>query len=202
MLELPLDRSEEEVATTVSDEDSTTGTNPSVEAATPSSRKEKTTDRLERVESALKLVLDHLETLRKGSETLEAHQSRTLLSSIALGISSVSIIALWSIAILYPDRFTEILRFSIGMSLVFLASAIDLGSTPLLRRAVSRAISENDQSRLVLGQGSWHRFFVPSYWAMMKKTSSPFFYHQILRCTAFVVYVVALALLIWAIQLL
>lgn len=178
------------------------GTDPVAEAAKQSGRKEETAERLERVESALKLVLDHLETMRRGSETIEAQHSRTLLSSIAFGISAISIIALWSIAVLNDDRFTEILRFSLGMSLVFLASALDLASTPILRRAVHRAISEKDPSFLILGKGPWYRFFLPSYWNSLKEEANSFFHYQILRCTAFTLYIVALGLLIWAIQLL
>ena len=155
-------------------------------------------ERLERVEAALRLVLDHLQTVTKGTEILEAEHSRSILSSIALGISAVALLALWSIAILYPDIATDILRFSIGMSLLFLAAVVDLASAPLLRKAVNRAVLEKDPSRLILGQGYWYRFLLFGYWARIKSESPNFFSYQVVRCSAFVIYLVAGAFLIWA----
>ena len=73
--------------------------------------------RLERVEAALGMVLDHLQTVTKGSEILDAARTRNMLSSIALGISAVALIAFASIASTRPEISIDISRFSIGMAL-------------------------------------------------------------------------------------
>ncbi|MDY6912525.1 MAG: hypothetical protein SVM79_09230, partial [Chloroflexota bacterium] len=80
------------------------------------------TERLERVEAALELLLDHLETSTRGTEILEAEHSRSLLSSIALGFSAIALIALWSIDLARDDIDIDLIRFTIGMSFLLLAS--------------------------------------------------------------------------------
>jgi len=114
----------------------------------------------------------------------------------------VSLIALWSIATIYPDIATGIVRFTIGMSLIFLAAVVDLTSASLLRRTVGRAMLAKDPSRLVLGRGPWYRPFLPGYWARIKREVPDFFHHQLLRYSALAMYLVALAFLIWAVVLL
>ena len=156
-------------------------------------------ERLERVEAALGLVLDHLQTVTKGTEIIDAEHTRSLLSSIALGISAVALIALWSIAISLPDIAADILRFSIGMSLLFLAAVVDLASVPFLRKAINRATLEKDPSRLLLGQDSWYRVFSLNYWKEIKKDSSDFYHYQLVRCFALLFYLLAGAFLIWAV---
>lgn len=155
-------------------------------------------ERIQRVEASLKLVLDHLQTMTRGGEILEMEYSRSVLSSIALGISAVSIIALWSISLLAPERAADIVRFTIGMSFLFLASVVDLAAAPLLRRAINRAIAEQDQSLLDVRKGGWYRWFFPRYWSTLKRTSNVIFYHEIVRRSAFALYIVALGFLIWA----
>jgi len=159
-------------------------------------------ERLERVEAALGLVLDHLQSMTEGTQILEVEHSRSMLSSIALGISAVALIALWSIATLYPDIATGILRFTIGMSVMFLAAVVDLASASILRRAVGRAMLDKDPSRLVLGQGPWYRPLMPGYWSRIKREVPDFFHHQLARYSALAIYLVALAFLIWAAVLL
>ncbi|MCL0076743.1 hypothetical protein M1O12_01775 [Dehalococcoidia bacterium] len=159
-------------------------------------------ERLGRMEAALELVLDHLQSQTEGTQILEIEHSHSMLSSIALGISAVSLIALWSIATIYPDIATGILRFTIGMSLIFLAAVVDLASASILRRAVGRAMLAKDPSRLVFGRGPWYRPFLPGYWARIKREVPDFFHHQIARYSALAIYLVALAFLIWAAVLL
>ena len=62
-----------------------------------------TADRLERVEAALGLLADHLQTSTKGSEILESEHSRSLLSSIAFGFSAIALIAMWSVDLAIED---------------------------------------------------------------------------------------------------
>lgn len=158
-------------------------------------------DRLERVEAALALLADHLQTSTKGSEILEAEHSRSLLSSIALGFSAIALIAIWSIDLARDDVDVDLVRFTIGMSLLLLASAVDLLSASLLRKAVHRAILEKEPSQLVLwhGQGHWNRFLKSSYWATIKDQSPEFYRHQLMRHSALAIYILAGVFLIWAV---
>ncbi|MFP3975018.1 MAG: hypothetical protein ACLFVK_02210 [Dehalococcoidia bacterium] len=174
------------------------GNQPDPNAPDTAEQTQDVNERVQRVEASLKLVLDHLQTMTRGGEILEIEYSRSVLSSIALGISAVSIIALWSISVLAPERAIDILRFTLGMSLLFLASVVDLAAAPLLRRAINRAIAEQNPSLLTVRKGGWYRWLFPKYWATLKKTSNVIFYHEIVRRSAFVLYVVALGFLIWA----
>lgn len=168
------------------------GVNPSVKPESPQ-------ERLERVEAALGLVLDHMKTATKGSEILEAEHTRNLLSSIALGLSSVALLALWSIALAREDIELNLMRFTVGMALLLLASVTDLASAPLLRRAVSRAILEKDPSRLVLSRRTWKSWFEGGYWAQIRRESRDFYHHQLARSAGLVVYIVSGGFLIWAV---
>ena len=157
-------------------------------------------ERLERVEAALKLLLEHMHTSTRGSEILESNHARSLLSSIAFGFSAIALIAMWSIDLASEDIEVELVRFTIGMSFLLLASVIDLTSTSLLRQAVNKAILGKDSSSLVLWQeSSWYRFFHPSYWTQMKQKSTDFYHHQITQCVALITYILAGGLLIWAV---
>ena len=156
-------------------------------------------DRLERVEAALELVLGHLQTVTKGTEILEGSRTRNMLSSIALGISAVALVAFGSIAVSRPDISVDISRFSIGMALLFLASVIDLTSGMLLQKAISGAVLRKDPSMTANWQGAWHRFFRFNHWARLRKESNGAFAYQAARCTAFIVYVISGAFLIWAV---
>ncbi len=178
------------VDTQVSD----TGQQPRQGAGNP----QEVTERLGRVEAALGMVLDHLQALTEGTQILEVEHSRSMLSSIALGFSAVALIALWSIAIIYPDIATGMIRFNIGMALIFLAAVVDLASASILRRAVGKAMLNKDPSRLVLGQGPWYRPLLPGYWARIRREVPDFFHHQIARYSALLIYLIALAFLIWA----
>jgi len=156
-------------------------------------------ERLERVEAALGLVLEHMKTSIKGSEVLEAEHTRTILSSIALGLSSVSLLALWSIALAREDIELNLMRFTVGMALLLLAAVTDLASAPLLRRAVNRAILEKDPSRLVLSRHSWRSWFDRDFWVRSRQESRDFYHHQLARFAALIVYIVAGVFLIWAV---
>ncbi|MCL0065482.1 hypothetical protein M1N79_01140 [Dehalococcoidia bacterium] len=155
-------------------------------------------ERLGRMEAALELVLDHLQSQTEGTQILETQHSHSMLSSIALGFSAVALIALFTIATIYPDFATGILRFTIGMAVMFLAAVVDLTSASLLRRAVVRAMLAKDPSRLVFGRGHWYRPLMPGYWSRIKREVPDFFHHQLARYSALVIYVIALAFLIWA----
>ena len=157
-------------------------------------------ERLERVEAALKLVLEHMQTSTRGSEMLESQHTRSLLSSIAFGFSAISLIAMWSVDLASEEIDVELLRFTIGMSFLLLASVVDLTSARLLNKAVNRAILEKDPSSLVIWEeGSWQRFFQIGYWIQLKQKSIDFYHYQLARCVALVVYIVAGVFLIWAV---
>jgi hypothetical protein len=155
-------------------------------------------ERLVRVEAALGLVLDHLQALTEGTQILESQHSRSMLASIALGFSAVALLALWSLATVHVDHAIGILRFTIGMSLMFMAAMVDLASASLLRKAVGRAMLDKDPSHLVLRQGPWHRALTPGYWATLRRKVPGFFNYQIARCSALLIYLIALGFLIWA----
>jgi len=176
-------------------------TPPPLESPNPDTGKsEAPEERLERVEAALKLLLEHMQTSSRGSEILEAQHTSNLLASIAFGFSSIALIAMWSIDLASEDIDVELLRFTIGMSFLLLASVIYLTSTTLLRQAVNRAILEKDPSRLIIWQqGPWQRFLKPSYWTQMKQISINFYHYQIARCAALITYIVGGAFLIWAV---
>ena len=156
-------------------------------------------ERLERVEAALGMVLDHLQTVTKGSEILDAARTRNMLSSIALGISAVALIAFASIASTRPEISIDISRFSIGMAMLFLAAVLDLASGMLLQRAINGAIFRKDPTLLNNWQGPWHRFLRLNYWTRLKKTSIAAFYYQAVRGSAFAVYLMSGILMIWAV---
>lgn len=156
-------------------------------------------EKLERVEAALSLLLDHMQTSTRGSEILEAEHSRNLLSSIALGLSAVALLALWSIALAREDIELNLMRFTIGMALLLLAAVTDLASSPLLRRAINRAVLEKDPSSVVLTRRSWRSWFHGEYWRSIKVQSPDFYHHQLARFTALIVYIVAGGFLIWAV---
>ncbi len=157
-------------------------------------------ERLERIEAALKLLLEHMRTSTRGSEILEGHYTRSLLSSIAFGFSAISLIAMWSIDLASDEVNVELLRFTIGMSFLLLASVVDLASVSLLRKVVNRAVLEKDPSVIVIWQErSLHRFFRLSYWTQIKRESPDFYHHQLAHCAALVIYIVAGVFLIWAV---
>ena len=157
------------------------------------------TERLERMEAALDLMLNHLQSQTEGSQMLEAEHSHSMLSSIAIGISAVALIALFTLAAIHYEHAAGIIRFTIGMSLMFLAAVVDLASASLLRRAVSRAVLVKDPSRLIfVGRGPWYRPLMPRYWSTIKREAPDFFHHQLVRYSSFLIYVIALSFLIWA----
>ncbi len=153
-------------------------------------------ERLERVEAALRLLLDHTRTSTKASEVLESNHSRDLLSSIAFGFSAVALIAMWTIDLAVEDSDIKIIEITVALSLFLLASAVDLLSGSLLRKAVQKAIVEKEPSRLVIWQGSWHRLFKISYWRMIRLESDDFYYQQITRCASFTLYLLAGAVIV------
>ncbi|MDY6911624.1 MAG: hypothetical protein SVM79_04625, partial [Chloroflexota bacterium] len=135
----------------------------------------------------------------RGTEILEAEHSRSLLSSIALGFSAIALIALWSIDLARDDIDIDLIRFTIGMSLLLLASVVDLFSSSLLRRAVHQSVLEKEPSSLSSWQGQWYRFFSPGYWATIKRETPKFYRYQSVRSLAFAIYLLAGAFLIWAV---
>lgn len=155
-------------------------------------------ERLERVEAALGLVMNHLQTVTKGSEILEASRARNMLSSIALGFSSIALIVLGGVEASDIDTSIDISRFSLGMALLFLASVLDLASGMLLHRAISGAVLNKDPKLMASWQGTWRRFLQVSYWSELKRESRTIYYCQVVRCSAFVVYLIAGVFLIWA----
>ncbi len=157
-------------------------------------------ERLERVEAALKLLLEHMQTSTRGSDILESYHSRNILSSIAFGFSAIALIAMWSIDLASEDVNVELLRFTIGMSFLLLASVVDLASASLLRRAVTRAVVEKEPSSLVIWQeSSWYRFLRLSYWYKLRQQSKDFYHHQLAHCASLVIYIVAGIFLILAV---
>ncbi|MDD5093221.1 MAG: hypothetical protein PHV74_02435 [Dehalococcoidia bacterium] len=156
-------------------------------------------ERLERVEAALGLVLDHLQTVTKGTEILESIRIRNMLSSIALGFSAIALIIVGSISASDSEVFSvDVSRFAIGMALLFLAAVLDITSGMLLHRTISGALVKKDPTPMIDWQGPWHRFFRPSHWINLKKESAAVFYYQAMRCSAFTVYLLAGVFLIWA----
>jgi len=155
-------------------------------------------ERLGRMEAALNLVLDHLQSQTEGTQMLESQHSHSMLSSIALGFSAVALIALFTIATIYPVFATGVLRFAVGMAVMFLAAVFDLISASLLRRAVTRAMMAKDPSRLVFERGQWFHLFTPSYWARLRREVPDFYHHQVARYLSLAIYITALAFLIWA----
>ncbi len=156
-------------------------------------------ERLERVEAALRLLLEHMQTSTRGSEILEDEHSHSLLASIAFGFSAIALIAMWTIDLASEDVDIDILRITIGMALILFASTVYLLAASLLRKAVNRAILEKDPSRLDICQSPWHHLFKKDYWATIKQSSSDFYNYQIARCVALVIYIIAGIFLIWAV---
>ena len=156
-------------------------------------------ERLERVEAALGLLLDHLQTVTKGTEILEASRTRNMFSSIALGFSAIALIVFGGITASDPDISVDVSRFSLGMALLFMASVLDLSSGMILQKAINGAVVRRDPTPLADWQGPWQRFFRIGYWLKIKRQSSSVFYYQLIRAAAFVCYILAGAFLIWAI---
>lgn len=158
--------------------------------------------RLERIEAALKLVSQHLHATTRTAQVLGGQQVRATLAAVVLGISATSILALWSITALFPALLINLLRLSLGMSLLLLASVIDLWSGTFLRKAANIAILEQDPSRIGAQPGPFRRFFHRSYWANMRQKSSDLFHYHMVRYSSLALYIAGVALLIWALVLL
>lgn len=156
-------------------------------------------DRLERVEAALGLLTDHMQTSAKGSEILEAEHSRSMLASLAFGFSAISLIAMWSIDLVIEDDDVDLMKFTIGMALLLFAAVVDLFSASLLRTAVHNAILEKEPSDLVIWRAARQRVFQIDYWATLKKESPEFYRHRIMRVISMASYIAAGIVLVWAV---
>lgn len=156
-------------------------------------------DRLERVEAALGLLTDHMQTSTKGSEILEAEHSRSMLASLAFGFSAISLIAMWSVDLAIEDDDVELMKFTIGMALLLFAAVVDLFSASLLRTAVHKAILEKEPSDLVIWKAARQRIFQINYWSTLKKESPEFYRHRIMRAISMASYIAAGIVLIWAV---
>lgn len=153
--------------------------------------------RLDRTEAALRLVVGHLQAATRGNEIMSAEQTRIVLPAVGLGVSATAIIALWSIASGSPELAGRVLRFSLAMSLLFLASAVDVSSAAFLRRAVSKAVQQQEPDHPALHRDPWHRALRPGTWASARAASPDLLAHRVLRGAALVVYVLALLLTLW-----
>lgn len=163
-----------------------------VETQTPS-------ERLERIEAAVKLVADHLQATSIGAQIIETEQTRRVLIAVALGISATSILALLSLAAIFPAVSSHLLGLALAMSLILLGSVLDLSAGNFVRTAINKAIQDRDFSGVALLSNPGFRLLRPRYWAKLRQASPDLFFHQLARYSALIIYIVAILYILWVV---
>lgn len=159
------------------------------EIATPSGR-------LERIEAAVKLIADDLQTTSTAAQVIEAEQARRLLTAVALGISATSVLALLSLAAIFPVLSADLLGLALAMSLIFLGSVLDLLAWSFFRTAINIAIQNRDFSDIALRSGPGFHLFQPRYWAKLRRTSPDLFFHHVVRYSSIAIYIIGILYII------
>lgn len=154
---------------------------------------------LERIEAALKLVVDHLNVSARAAQVLEPEQARIVLAAVALGISATSVLALLSLAAILPAVAPSLLGVAMAMALIFLGSVLDLSSATSLRKAVNKAVQERQSSGLALERGSWWRLFQAGYRAELRRISSDLLFYRWVRLATVVIYIIGVVYMIWSV---